>query len=92
MNRCQTQSAYSPSCSLEIHEKNYIATNFIYKLDSTNKERWPKLFTQTNALASWVPNSSPCSSRWTGVMCYDGIITGLHLTNMGFFGKSISMP
>uniref|UniRef100_A0A803P3C4 Protein kinase domain-containing protein n=1 Tax=Cannabis sativa TaxID=3483 RepID=A0A803P3C4_CANSA len=44
-------------------------------------------FTQTNALASWVPNSSPCSSRWAGVMCFDGIITGLHLTNMGLSGK-----
>ncbi|XP_062079149.1 pollen receptor-like kinase 3 [Humulus lupulus] len=44
-------------------------------------------FTQTNALTSWVPNSSPCSSRWAGVMCFDGIITGLHLTNMGLSGK-----
>ncbi|KAM6578896.1 hypothetical protein CsatB_030733 [Cannabis sativa] len=44
-------------------------------------------FTQTNALASWLPNSSPCSSRWAGVMCFDGIITGLHLTNMGLSGK-----
>ncbi|PON66017.1 Tyrosine-protein kinase [Parasponia andersonii] len=41
---------------------------------------------QTNALASWVPDSAPCLSKWAGVMCFDGIITGLHLTNMGLSG------
>ncbi|GMN52958.1 hypothetical protein TIFTF001_022095 [Ficus carica] len=40
-----------------------------------------------NALSSWVPNSSPCLSRWAGIMCFDGIITGLHLTNMGLSGS-----
>lgn len=41
---------------------------------------------QTNALTSWVPDSSPCLSKWAGVMCFEGIITGLHLTNMGLSG------
>ncbi|KAF3439711.1 hypothetical protein FNV43_RR17989 [Rhamnella rubrinervis] len=43
--------------------------------------------TQSNALSSWVPNSSPCKSRWVGVMCFDGTISGLHLTSMGLAGK-----
>lgn len=40
-----------------------------------------------DALSSWLPNSSPCHSKWAGVMCFDGIITGLHLTGMGLSGK-----
>ncbi|KAL5572327.1 hypothetical protein UlMin_021924 [Ulmus minor] len=63
---------------------------FSYSLSLTEADALLKLknsFSQTNALTSWVPASSPCSSRWAGVMCFDGIITGLHLTNMGLSGK-----
>ncbi|KAL6974628.1 Pollen receptor-like kinase 3 [Sarracenia purpurea var. burkii] len=43
----------------------------------------------TQALDSWVPNTSPCDDGepWAGVMCNDGVITGLHLTQMDLAGK-----
>lgn len=42
----------------------------------------------TNALDSWVPGSSPCAgpTRWNGVICYDGIVTGLRLEGFGLSG------
>ncbi|KAK7411842.1 hypothetical protein VNO78_03285 [Psophocarpus tetragonolobus] len=43
----------------------------------TNSER---------ALASWIPNVSPCSGSWTGVVCFDNVITGLHLSDLGLSG------
>lgn len=39
-----------------------------------------------SALATWTPDSSPCKSKWAGVMCFNGIITGLHLTGMNLSG------
>ncbi|KAI3414940.1 Chlorophyll a-b binding protein [Psidium guajava] len=39
-----------------------------------------------NALDSWSPGSQPCSG-WVGIICFDGIITGLHLSDMGLSGK-----
>lgn len=47
-------------------------------------------FTHADALTSWVTlpaNSSPCSAKWLGVICFDGAITGLHLTGLGLSGK-----
>ncbi|KAG2717907.1 hypothetical protein I3760_03G195800 [Carya illinoinensis] len=49
--------------------------------------RLKKSFIHADALSSWVPNSSPCSDNWYGVICFDGIITGLHLTNLGLSGN-----
>lgn len=39
-----------------------------------------------DALDSWSPGSQPCSG-WVGIICFDGIITGLHLSDMGLSGK-----
>lgn len=43
----------------------------------------------TNAdksLASWIPNVSPCSGTWTGVICFNNIVTGLHLSDLNLSG------
>jgi hypothetical protein len=44
-------------------------------------------FTHADALSSWLPNSSPCSAKWFGVICVDGSITGLHLTGLALSGN-----
>ncbi|XP_054804794.1 pollen receptor-like kinase 3 [Prosopis cineraria] len=44
-------------------------------------------FTNAATLSSWVPNSSPCSARWAGIICDNNIITGLHLSDLGLSGK-----
>ncbi|KAF5458710.1 hypothetical protein F2P56_022723 [Juglans regia] len=44
-------------------------------------------FIHGDALRSWVPNLSPCSGKWAGVICFDGTITGLHLTGLGLGGN-----
>ncbi|KAL2327294.1 hypothetical protein Fmac_020721 [Flemingia macrophylla] len=38
------------------------------------------------ALSSWNPNVSPCSGIWTGVVCFNNAVTGLHLSHMGLSG------
>ncbi|KAH7565625.1 hypothetical protein JRO89_XS09G0236300 [Xanthoceras sorbifolium] len=43
-------------------------------------------------LASWEPKSAPCingaqHNNWVGVVCYNGLVTGLRLGNMGLSGK-----
>ncbi|XAR67214.1 Non-specific serine/threonine protein kinase [Bertholletia excelsa] len=45
--------------------------------------------TNTKALDSWVPNSAPCKSvpPWAGIMCNNGVMTGLHLAKMDLSGK-----
>ncbi|GAB2220027.1 hypothetical protein Drorol1_Dr00007669 [Drosera rotundifolia] len=42
-----------------------------------------------DALQSWVADSSPClgESHWAGMICYEGIVTGLRLEGMGLSGK-----
>ncbi|GMH03818.1 hypothetical protein Nepgr_005657 [Nepenthes gracilis] len=42
-----------------------------------------------DALGSWAPNTEPCTGdvRWVGVICYQGIVTGLRLEDMGLSGK-----
>ena len=44
-------------------------------------------FTNTQSLASWVPNQNPCSSKWVGVICFDNVVSSLHLTGLGLSGK-----
>jgi hypothetical protein len=47
-----------------------------------------KSFTNAGALNSWVPGSPPCNGAyWVGLVCYDGIVTGLRLGGMGLSGK-----
>ncbi|KAK0596604.1 hypothetical protein LWI29_017277 [Acer saccharum] len=43
-------------------------------------------------LQSWEPSSAPCKNgeqenHWAGVLCYNGLVTGLRLPNMGLSGK-----
>ncbi|XP_030448342.1 pollen receptor-like kinase 3 [Syzygium oleosum] len=42
--------------------------------------------TDNGALDSWVPSTPPCKG-WVGVICFNGIITGLHLSDRGLTGK-----
>ncbi|KAI6671717.1 hypothetical protein NL676_006602 [Syzygium grande] len=46
-------------------------------------------FANSQALESWVPSSDPCSNEasWVGVVCYNGIVTGLRLGKMSLSGK-----
>ncbi|KAG4949474.1 hypothetical protein GLYMA_15G179300v4 [Glycine max] len=39
------------------------------------------------SLSSWIPNISPCSGTWLGVVCFDNTITGLHLSDLGLSGS-----
>lgn len=39
-----------------------------------------------DALRSWVPGSRVCNG-WAGVICFNGIVTGLHLSDMGLSGE-----
>ncbi|KAJ8767291.1 hypothetical protein K2173_017335 [Erythroxylum novogranatense] len=45
-----------------------------------------KSFTKPGALNDWVPGSNPCVKRWVGVVCFGGVITGLHLSGLGLSG------
>lgn len=38
------------------------------------------------ALSSWTAEADPCSSQWRGVICFNGVITGLHLGGIGLAG------
>ncbi|RDX78749.1 Pollen receptor-like kinase 3, partial [Mucuna pruriens] len=38
------------------------------------------------SLSSWIPNVSPCAGTWLGVVCFNNIITGLHLSDLGLSG------
>ncbi|XP_030526276.1 pollen receptor-like kinase 3 [Rhodamnia argentea] len=46
-------------------------------------------FANSEALESWVPSSDPCGNEdsWVGVVCYNGIVTGLRLGKMSLSGK-----
>ncbi|KAL5579596.1 hypothetical protein UlMin_012038 [Ulmus minor] len=49
-------------------------------------------FTNAGALDSWVLGSIPCTTRkgeaqWIGILCFDGIVTGLRLSGLGLSGK-----
>lgn len=48
--------------------------------------RFKDSFDDNGALVSWVPGSHPCSG-WNGVVCFNNIITGLHLSDLGLSGK-----
>ncbi|CAM8987539.1 unnamed protein product [Rhodiola kirilowii] len=46
-------------------------------------------FTQSQSLVdSWNDNTSPCTrgAQWRGVICMNGIVTGIHLTSMSIAG------
>ncbi|XP_031500722.1 pollen receptor-like kinase 6 [Nymphaea colorata] len=38
------------------------------------------------ALSSWTAGADPCTSHWRGVICFNGVITGLHLGGIGLAG------
>lgn len=41
-------------------------------------------------LNSWDPNTPPCIDKyapWQGVVCFDGVVVGLHLKSMGLSGN-----
>lgn len=46
-------------------------------------------FTNSVALNNWIANTLPCAEdeQWEGVICYNGLVTGLRLGGMGLFGK-----
>lgn len=44
-------------------------------------------FTNSQSLSSWLPNQNPCSSRWVGVICFNNIISSLHLGDLGLSGQ-----
>uniref|UniRef100_A0A2N9F9D7 Protein kinase domain-containing protein n=1 Tax=Fagus sylvatica TaxID=28930 RepID=A0A2N9F9D7_FAGSY len=48
-----------------------------------------KSFTKADLLNSWVPSSTPCNgdARWIGLICFNGIVTGLRLGGFGLSGK-----
>ncbi|KAL3586116.1 hypothetical protein D5086_012983 [Populus alba] len=43
-------------------------------------------FTNAEALDDWDSRSSPCVKRWAGIICFGGLITGLHLSDFGLSG------
>lgn len=47
-------------------------------------------FTNAKALDSWMPSTAPCrggEEEWSGVVCSEGIVTGLYINSMGLSGK-----
>ncbi|KAF9689809.1 hypothetical protein SADUNF_Sadunf01G0131200 [Salix dunnii] len=50
--------------------------------------RLKKSFTNAGALSSWILGSVPRNrqTHWNGLLCFDGIVTGLQLQNMGLSG------
>ncbi|XP_022721103.1 pollen receptor-like kinase 3 [Durio zibethinus] len=57
--------------------------------DSEALLKLKKSFTNASALDSWVPSSAPCDEErpWNGLLCYNGIVTGLRLEGMGLSGN-----
>ncbi|KAJ7003286.1 pollen receptor-like kinase 3 [Populus alba x Populus x berolinensis] len=56
--------------------------------ESESLIRLKKSFTNAGAISSWLPGSVPCNKQthWRGVVCFNGIVTGLQLENMGLSG------
>ena len=56
--------------------------------DSEALLRLKKSFTNASALRSWISGSVPCNrqTHWNGLLCFNGIVTGLQLENMGLSG------
>ncbi|KAK7363321.1 hypothetical protein VNO77_05460 [Canavalia gladiata] len=44
-------------------------------------------FSDPQPLSSWLPNQNPCTSRWLGVICFNNVITSLHLADLGLSGS-----
>ncbi|KDP40674.1 hypothetical protein JCGZ_24673 [Jatropha curcas] len=43
--------------------------------------------TNKTALSSWTPGSFPCTHQWEGILCSNGIVTGIRLEKMGLSGN-----
>ncbi|CAJ1975738.1 unnamed protein product [Sphenostylis stenocarpa] len=66
--------------------------SFFFSLSSSTETesllRLKQSLTNTDrTLASWIPNVSPCSGTWLGVVCFNGIVTGLRLSDLGLSGR-----
>lgn len=46
-------------------------------------------FTNAKVLDSWVPGTVPCTGKtvWKGLVCFNGIVTGLRLGGLGLSGE-----
>ncbi|XVF25246.1 hypothetical protein REPUB_Repub13aG0196700 [Reevesia pubescens] len=58
--------------------------------DSEALLKLKKSFANASALDSWVSGSAPCNGSegsWNGLLCDDGIVTGLRLEGMGLSGN-----
>lgn len=46
-------------------------------------------FSNAQSLDTWIAGSVPCTEddNWEGVVCYNGLVTGLRLEQMGLFGE-----
>ncbi|KAJ9183721.1 hypothetical protein P3X46_007533 [Hevea brasiliensis] len=42
--------------------------------------------TRAVTLGNWVSGSSPCINGWVGAICFDGFVTGLHLSDLSLSG------
>ncbi|KAK7265459.1 hypothetical protein RJT34_33079 [Clitoria ternatea] len=62
-----------PSLSLSVTE-----TETLLKLKQS--------FSNADSLSSWVPDQDPCASKWVGVICFNNLITSLHLAGLGLSG------
>uniref|UniRef100_A0A6N2K5N1 Leucine-rich repeat-containing N-terminal plant-type domain-containing protein n=1 Tax=Salix viminalis TaxID=40686 RepID=A0A6N2K5N1_SALVM len=77
------------------HPFLYLVIISIFHFSSTSSAseseallRLKKSFTNAGALSSWIPGSVPCNrqTHWNGLLCFNGIVTGLQLENMGLSG------
>ena len=64
---------------------------FLFSLSSSTETQSllrlkQSLVNSDRSLSSWIPNVSPCSGTWLGVVCFNGVITGLHLSDLGLSG------
>ncbi|CAL5195781.1 unnamed protein product [Lathyrus oleraceus] len=46
-------------------------------------------FTNSDSLNNWIASTLPCAEdgQWEGVICYNGLVSGLRLGGMGLLGK-----
>ncbi|KAI3455645.1 hypothetical protein Pfo_012308 [Paulownia fortunei] len=66
----------------------------IFPITSSNTEseallKLKESFTNATALDFWKPGTEPCAGNksWVGVLCENGVVSGLRLGNLGLSGK-----
>ncbi|XP_027339596.1 pollen receptor-like kinase 3 [Abrus precatorius] len=66
----------------------FLSLSLSSSLETQSLLKLKQSFTNADqSLSSWIPNVSPCSGPWLGVVCFNNIITGLHLSNLGLSGR-----